>query len=109
MAKLTLIEMFGSGATQDATSLTIQKSDLPRLTASASNTAESLLIAILLKAETPLTQTNFDTNIDQSIYISDGFPSFTNRGTNNDQYRLDQKTINFAKLDTGSIIDPDDY
>ena len=47
---ITLTDLFGSGATQNATSLTIQKSDLVGLTPSSSNTAESLLVAILVKA-----------------------------------------------------------
>ncbi|MEH2437372.1 MAG: hypothetical protein V7K25_24580 [Nostoc sp.] len=109
MAEPTLQQIFGANATQTSTTITITKADLPRLTPSATNTAESLLTGILLKAEEPLSQANFDSNLDQSIYISDGFPSFTNRGANNDKYRVDQLTINLAKLDTSSAIDPDDY
>ncbi|MGV0103040.1 PASTA domain-containing protein [Nostoc sp. DSM 114160] len=109
MAELTLVEVFGTGATQDSSSITIQKAALPRLTASANNSAESLLTGILLIAQTNLSQTNFDANVDQSIYIGPGYPNFTNRGTNNDQYRLDQLIVNLAKVDTGSVIDPDNY
>ncbi|WP_375514430.1 hypothetical protein [uncultured Nostoc sp.] len=109
MAEPTLTDIFGTGATQDATSITIQKSSLPRLTASANNTSESLLTAILLKAQVSLSQTSFDANINQSIYVSAGFSSFTTRGVNNDFYRVDQLIFNLAKVDTGSIIDPDDY
>lgn len=107
MAEPTLTQVFGSGATQDATTLTILKSDLTGLTASGSNTAESLLAAINLKAQSYLSQTNFDGNTDQSIYISNGFSSFTTRG--NDAYRVDQLTINLAKPDTGATLDPDSY
>jgi hypothetical protein len=109
MAEPTLAEVFGANATQTSTTITITKADLPGLTASANNTAESLLTALLLKAQSNLSQTNFDANLDQSIYISDGFPTFAFRGTNNDQYRVDQLTVNFAKPDTGSTIDPNDY
>ncbi|BBD68650.1 hypothetical protein NIES4072_40280 [Nostoc commune NIES-4072] len=109
MAEPTLADIFGSNATQTATTITIAKADLPRLTANANNTAESLLTGILLKAQTSLTQTNFDSNINQSIYVNSGFSSFTTRGTNNDAYRVDQLIINFAKLDISSTIDPDDY
>ncbi|BAY21693.1 hypothetical protein NIES2100_14500 [Calothrix sp. NIES-2100] len=109
MAEPTLVQIFGASATQDSTTLTITKSSLTGLTASGSNSAESLLVAILLKAQAYLTQTNFDANTDQSIYISSGFSSFTTRGTNNDPYRVDQLTINLAKPDTGSTLDPDDY
>ncbi|MBD2243223.1 hypothetical protein H6G26_06205 [Nostoc sp. FACHB-888] len=109
MAELSLTDIFGAGAMQDATSITIQKAALPRLNPNSSNTAESLLVGILLKAEATLTQTSFDANLDQSIYFSTGFSSFTNRGPNNDSYRVDQLTVNLVKPDTGSIIDPDDY
>lgn len=58
MAELNLIQIFGTNATQNDTTLIIQKSDLPLLTPSANNTPESLLIAILLKA-----LSNFSGNI----------------------------------------------
>lgn len=109
MAEPTLVQVFGTGATQDSSTLTIQKSALTGLTASGSNSAEALLVAIILKAQSYLTQANFDANIDQSIYAANGFSSFTTRGTNNDAYRVDQITFNLAKLDTGSTLDPDDY
>ncbi|MBD2692640.1 hypothetical protein [Anabaena catenula] len=109
MAVPTIAEVFGSGASQTATTITIAKADLPGLTASSSNTAESLLVGIILAAQAFLTQAAFGANIDQSTYIESGFPSFTNRGTNNDSYRVDQLTISLAKLDSGATLDPDDY
>lgn len=48
--QLTLEKIFGVGATQDSEVLIIQKTSLPHLTPSAANTAESLLVAILIKA-----------------------------------------------------------
>ena len=109
MAEPTLTEVFGAAATQDATTLTITKADLTGLTASANNTAESLLVGILLKAQSFLTQTAFDADTDKSIYIENGFSSFATRGVNNDAYRVDQLTVNLAKLDTSGTIDPDNY
>ena len=111
MAEPTLQEVFGANATQDVNSITIDKSDLVALglTADANNSAESLVVAISLLIKNGLTQANFDTNLDQSIYVDDGFPNFAFRGENNEQYRVDQITINFAKLDTAGVIDPDDY
>lgn len=109
MAEPTLQEIFGSNATQDINTITISKSDLTGLIASANNTGESLLVAILLKAKVNSSQTNFDSNIDQSIYIDNGFSSFTSRGTNNDSYRTDQLTLTLAKPDTNATIDPNDY
>lgn len=50
MQSLTLQQLFGTNAVQDNQSLVIRKSDLPGLTPSANNTAESLLVAILLQA-----------------------------------------------------------
>jgi hypothetical protein len=109
MAEPTLSQVFGSGATQNSTTITITKADLAGLTASASNTAESLVIALALKWKSYLNQTNFDANIDQSLVVSDGFSSLTTRGTENTPYRTDQIILNLSKIDTGSTIDPDDY
>jgi hypothetical protein len=109
MAEPTLQQIFGAGASQTLTTLTITKADLTGLTSSANNTAESLLVAILLKAQAYLSQANFDADIDQSIVITDGFSSFTTRGANNTAYRTDSKTINLSKVDASATIDPDDY
>jgi len=49
MLNLTLAQVFGAGATQDATTLTIRKSDLPGLTAAVDNRGEQLLAALLLQ------------------------------------------------------------
>lgn len=109
MAEPTFQSIFGTNASQDLSSITIAKADLPGLTADANNTGESLVVAILLKVKLGLSQENFDTNLDQSIYVDNGFPNFAFRGPDNSQYRVDQLTVNFAKLDTSSAIDPDDY
>ncbi|MDB9374303.1 hypothetical protein [Nodularia sphaerocarpa] len=111
MAEPTITQLFGAGASQTSSAITIQKADLAGvgLSASANNTAESLLTAINLKAQQHLTQTNLDGNIDQSIVVEPGFSSFTTRGENNNSYRIDQITLNLYKPDSGSIIDPDDY
>ncbi|QSJ18750.1 hypothetical protein JYQ62_08315 [Nostoc sp. UHCC 0702] len=109
MAEPTLTEVFGPGATQTADTITIVKADLPRLTPAALNRAESLFAGIVLKAQSELSKTGFDNNLDQSIYIDQGYPSFTFRGTNNDSYRVDQLTVNLSKPDTNAEIDPDNY
>jgi hypothetical protein len=107
MAEPTLQQVFGANATQNATTITIAKADLTGLTASETNTAESLLVAILIKAKTALTQANFDANTDQSLLITEGFPSITYRGT--DAYRQQPIEVRLNKLDTSATIDPDDY
>lgn len=107
MAEPTLQEIFGASATQGANYITITKADLPGLTAVADNRAESLLVAILLKAKSFLTQTNFDSNLDQNVLLANGFSSLTTRG--NVQYRQDQITVTLSKPDLNSTINPNDY
>jgi hypothetical protein len=111
MAERTLVEVFGTNATQTSTDLVIKKSDLVSagLTPSASNTAESLLIAIILKFKAVLTDTARDTNIDQSVAVVDGYsPSITTR--NNAIYLRNTISVEVDKLLTGAdVIDPDDY
>jgi hypothetical protein len=108
MAEPTLAQVFGSNATQDATTLTIAKADLTGLTASANNTAESLLVALILKCAEYLNDTNQSNNIDQSVSISTATtPSFTNR--NNAVYIRDSLTVEIDKPAGTLTIDPDDY
>jgi hypothetical protein len=107
MAEPSLIEVFGAGATQSATTITILKSDLPGLTASPTNTAESLLAGIILKAATALTTTARDANPDQSIAIEQGFDQVAYRGTT--AYYQSARTITLQKVNTSATIDPDDY
>lgn len=111
MAEPTLVEVFGANATQDATTLTITKADLTStgLTPSANNTAESLLIAIVLKFKAALTDTARDTNVDQSVAVVEGFsPSITTR--NNAIYLRNTISVEVDKLLAGAdVIDPDDY
>lgn len=46
---LTLAQCFGDSATQNISTLVIHKTELPGLNAVSSNTAESLVVGILLK------------------------------------------------------------
>lgn len=109
MAEPTLQQIFGAGATQTATQLVITKADLATvgLTASSTNTAESLFVAIMFVAKQILTDANLQANPDQSISIADSFPSLITR--NNAQYRQNTYSINLQKLDTAITIDPDDF
>lgn len=112
MAEPTLTDVFGAGATQDATTITIVKADLPGLTASSSNTAEALLTGILKRAAVNLTDTNRDANIDQSVFVDlTQTPSFTTRINGNTTETYIRNTIS-VELDKayGTVeIDPDDY
>jgi hypothetical protein len=109
MAEPTLISVFGANATQSATELIISKADLVAigLTASATNTPESLLAAIIALAQPALGETGYGANLDQSITITDGTDSLTTRGTVT--YRQKTKTIDFFKADPSGTFDPDDY
>lgn len=111
MPKPSLAEVFGAGASQTSSTITISKADLTSvgLSASATNSAEALLAAILLKAKSHLTEAAFEANIDQSLYVGTGFKSTTVRGTSNIQYITDQLTLTLAKIDPLSPLDPDDY
>ncbi|MFM5937242.1 MAG: hypothetical protein ACKPGB_32000 [Dolichospermum sp.] len=111
MPQPTLVEVFGTGATQTTTTITISKSALATvgLTASSDNSAEAILAAILLIAKINLTEVAFESNIDQSIVIANGFKSTTIRGSNNVQYITDQLTVTLAKVDPLSPLNPNDY
>lgn len=107
MAEPSLVQLFGASATQDATTLTIHKADLTGLTPSATNTAESLLAAIAVFAQTTLTTANQASNTDQSITITDSNDNIVTRSSI--PYRRKTKIIAFDKPDNASAFDPDDY
>ncbi|RUT08430.1 hypothetical protein DSM106972_015980 [Dulcicalothrix desertica PCC 7102] len=110
MAEPTLAQVFGANATQDASFLTISKSDLALvgLTPLADNTAESLKVAILLLAAIELNETKQETNPDIQVVISAGTtPSIISR--NDANYRQVTYTVELQTLDTATTIDPDNY
>jgi hypothetical protein len=110
MAEPTLVQVFGTNASQTASELVIQKSDLASvgLTASATNTGESLIVALLQLAKAELNTTKQETNTDiQVTIIDDTTPTIIVR--NNANYRQLSLTINLETPDTGSAIDPDNY
>lgn len=109
MPEPQLTDIFGSKAQQTADTLTISKTDLATvgLTASATNSPESLWVAILLKAAQYLNEENQRTNPDIQITIAQGFDSLVNR--NNQPYRQRSYTIDLQKLDTNTTVNPDDY
>lgn len=112
MAEPTLTSVFGAGATQDETTLTILKADLPGLTASASNPAEALLTGILKRAAVALTDANRETNIDQSVFVDlTQTPSFTTRinGSTTETYIRNTISVELDKAYGILEINPDDY
>jgi hypothetical protein len=110
MAEPLLTDVFGAGATQTATTITILKADLA-LTASATNRAEQLLAGIIKKAATALTTTTLNTNVDQSISIAPGFDQLVYRQVAgvNTPFLQSQLAINFAKAQVSTGVTPDDY
>jgi hypothetical protein len=110
MAEPTLQEIFGAGATQDATTITILKANLP-MTSALTNRGEQVFAAICKKASTVLTTAAFGTNAEQSINIAAGYDSLAYRtiGAVTDTLLQTQLTINFAKVQATSGITPDDY
>ncbi len=110
MPEPTLVQVFGVNATQTSTTLTISKSDLATvgLTASANNTAESLLVALVKLWNGYLTEANQETNVDIQVTVEPSqFPSIVFRNEQN--YRQNTYNINIQKIDSGTTIDPDDY
>jgi S-adenosylhomocysteine hydrolase len=110
MAEPTIQDIFGAGATQTATAITILKADLD-MTAAAVNRGEQSFAAIVKKAATYLNATNFALNVDQSIEVADGFDSIVYRTINNATatYLQTPLTVNFRKVQTTAGVTPDDY
>lgn len=110
MAEPTLQEVFGANATQTSTELIISKTDLAAmgLTASSSNTAESLIVAIILQASSYLNDTSQDTNSDIQVTLNQGTtPSIISRNSLN--YRQVTFDVNLQTPDLSTTIDPDNY
>ena len=108
MAEPTLEAVFGAGAAQTSSTLTISKADLAAvgLVASSSNTAESLLASIVKLAANTLTQAGYDSNLDQSIVVAPGFGGFTSRddGTGTFvEYLQKQDTVTYSVPDTTGL------
>jgi hypothetical protein len=108
MAEPSLAQVFGAGATQSETTLSIQKSALAAvgLTPGASNKAEALLNAIVKLAAIHLTPANLDTNADQSIVIAAPTVSVDERFSLN--FLVENYTIGFQRQLTSTSVSPDE-
>ncbi|WP_427159412.1 hypothetical protein ACQFX9_25835 [Aliinostoc sp. HNIBRCY26] len=114
MAELSLTDIFGANAVQDATTLTITKADLVDvgLTTGTTIAAEKLLVAIIKKAAIKCNPDDRETNADQSVSIeASTVPTFATRVINNvtSPYIRDTFTVELDKAYTSTGIDPDDY
>lgn len=108
MPEIALTDMFGTGATQDAVTVTFLKADLASvgLTATASNKAESILYSLIRKAAVTLTAANLDLNADQSIVI--GTPTISTDERLNNTYLVNNITIGVQRLISDGAITPGD-
>lgn len=108
MAEISLQDLFGSGAEQDATTVTILKSDLASvgLTASSTNKAEALFNAILRKSAGTLTPANLDLNPDQSIVVN--APTISTDERLGNTYLVQNFQIGFQRLISDGNIAPGD-
>jgi len=111
MPEPTITDVFGPGATQTATTLTILKSDLPTLTPVAANRGEQMFMGIVLRAQGNLTPAARNLDLDRSIAIEPAFDQVTTRtvgGTTNNYYQSGL-TITAQKVNTNSAIVANDY
>lgn len=109
MAVPSLTDVFGSGATQTATAITTQKSDLPTLTAAADNTGQALLVAILLKAKENLSPAARETNPDIKVTIEYNGQTIFPIANSTDLDRQDTYTVTLHKTIASIQVDADDY
>ncbi len=106
MAEPTLTDVFGAGATQDATTLTIAKADL-NITPSATNTAESLFTALFLNAQQALNSTAQGTDSDIQVTMDKESASPITRSNAN--YIRHVYTTRFDVPDQTETLNPNNF
>jgi hypothetical protein len=109
MPEPTLADVFGANSSQTATTLTIDKGDLSAagLTASATNTAESILAAMIKRLLSNLTVEYQLLNPDQSVSLQIANPTIY-QSPHGDRYRQ-TVMISFDSPHTDPGLVPDDY
>lgn len=108
MAEYTLADIFGAGATQDISTLTIQKSSLPGLTADSADSAESLLVGLMLLWLTSLTEVNrLADETNRQITFSDAGVDIVSGQVDNFFRR--SYALSLYKIFAIAALDPDDY
>ena len=111
MAEPTLSEVFGISSTQDAATLVVSKSDwlAVGLTATAANTAESLIVSIILKALPVLTETNRLNDLpNRNIAIAFTGQDLIDQGGGN-VFLRDTYQVSLYRQTTITAVDPDNY
>lgn len=110
MAEPTLTEVFGDNATQTSTTITISKADLAAtgLSAASNNTAESIVIALMMKISATLTETARATDlVTRNVTVSYAGQDVISQQGN--PYRRDVWNTVAYKSTTTATVDPDDY
>lgn len=111
MAEPTLTQVFGAGSTQDATVIAMSKADYAGLglTAVANNTAESLLVSIILSAAQTLTEANRLLDlVNRNIAITYTGQDLIDQGGGN-VFLRDTYQISLYKSTAIVTVDPDNY
>lgn len=110
MAEPTLVAVLGANATQNATDIVIKKADLTStgFVATASNTAESILVALIMRAANELSETNRSTDtVNRNLTLTyAGQDTVNQAGT---QYRRDVWSAVAYKTTPVVVVNPGDY
>lgn len=105
----SLTDVFGAGATQTATTITISKADLPGLTALATNNGQQIFSGILLRAGVKLTAANRTADPDVKITIDYGGQTIFPIAGSANLDRQDSYSVLLYKQVPRADVDPDDY
>lgn len=109
MAKKTFLEVFGASASQTDTVLTVSKFRMSEfgLTRSATNTPQSILVALIKRFCTILTEDNRLNNLDETMVIKEESRTITNQ-SGTDYQKITYRVDIYSQIPLSSI-DPDNY
>ncbi|MFK0735469.1 MAG: hypothetical protein ACFKPT_20360 [Gloeotrichia echinulata GP01] len=107
METFTLQQIFGENSTQDIDTLTISKVDLLAvgLTPTASNTAESLIVALILKLLSNFLGNMVDSNFEDLIDSNGGKISYQEDDIYQDFYCFYWRKLKVSRQNTPYILD----
>lgn len=114
MPKPTLTDLFGAGATQTNTHVSIAKADFLNLLASATNEAEDIATALIQLLARNATQNQWQSDSERTFFAdSDNAPQIAIQGTSTGPSRLVyQAVISISRSLPGAAtfadLDPDD-
>lgn len=109
MADPTLQDVFGPGATQTATTITIAKADFPKLTARVDNSGQEVFVGLILRAADFFTTTARDTDTDRKLEVTYDGQTIFPIPNSTDLDRQDTYTCVLHKTVARADVDPDDY